>query len=267
MMQSAIKHLRYYRHRIKAEFMQAWEYRFNTLSASLGTYGYTLMTIFFIDIIFKQTQSIAGWDQNEILLLFGLGQLLFYLYNSFFVVTSWGELSQKISLGSLDQYLLKPLNPIFSITTDRFTLHEMLPSLILPYFIIRHSWLALNLTINTNFIIFSISIIISFIIIWCINLSISSASFWWTDTTELQGLYHRLDELQNFPATIYPKSIRFIFLTLIPVGLVVYVPTVFLLHGFQLDLFLYQLTSLIIFVTLTTTLWTKGLQNYTSASS
>lgn len=267
MIQSVTKHLRYYHHRIKAELMMAWEYRFNTLSTSLGTYGYTLMTILFIDIIFNQTNSIAGWNQNQILLLFGIGQAIFYIYNSFFVTTAWGELSQKISTGNLDPFLLKPLRPIFSITTDHFTFFEMIPSFILPYLLIRHSWIALNLTFNSNLIIFLVSISISLIIIWCINLSISAASFWWTDTTELLGLYHRLDELQNFPASIYPSSIKYLFLIIIPVGIIAYAPTTFLLHGFLLDLFLYQLAALTIFVTLTKTLWTRGLQNYTSASS
>jgi len=266
MIQSAIKHLKYYGHRAQVELMQLWEYRVDTLSTNLGTYGYTLMTLLFIQVIFNQTDSIAGWTQDQILVLFGTGQMLFYLHMSIFWST-YDDITRLIRKGELDRFLLKPINSLFAISTDKFGFVELIPSFLPTLIVIRHGLINLNWVFNLNLVFYIGSFLISLAIYYCMYMLIALLSFWWTDTTEIHGLYHRIDELQNYPAEIYPPIIKTLFFLIIPVGIVAYAPTVFLIRGFQLELFLYQLLALFIFIALTKILWTKGLQNYSSASS
>ncbi len=265
MMPSAIKHFRYWKLRSKVQMMHFMEYRADLLMGILGTYGYSFAKLTFLGVLFTQVNSLAGWNFYEMLLLYAIAELIVYLHYSFFgpIVV----LSEAVLSGELDRYLLKPLSAFFTLSFDDFRLLETLPSFLIPVGIIWISNPHLNLLWWPNGPIALLVFVISLIIYFLFKAILGLLSFWILDVNPLINFYENLSDFEKYPLDIFPKFLRSIFLTIIPIGLVAYVPTVFFIRGFQLDLFLCQLFGLGIFTTLTKILWTKGLQNYSSASS
>ena len=259
------KLIRYYGSWARIQLIQFLEYRANAFSASLATYGYTFMTLLFFDVIFNNINSIAGWNHNEILLLFGMGQLIYYTYRTFFGAT-WRFISQIISKGKLDAFLLRPINSLFSIITSRLSLVEILPSWALAIGIVVVAWNRLELGWGWYQFATLTDLFLGVALFTAPFLAISLASFWWTDTQTLTDIYYSIIELQQYPAEIFPRAARPIFMTLIPITLTAYTPTYFLIRRFSPVLLTAQILVLIFFMIIINFLWKRGLERYSSVS-
>lgn len=258
------KNWRYFIQRAKIQLMNLTEYRANTLSTILGSYGYSLMSIFFIKVLYINIPDIAGWSFHQMLVLFANSQLLFYIHYTLF--GSIRYLSQHIIKGDLDKFLTKPLSAFFTVSIDDLNLVEMIPSFIIPIFIYIYALPNLEI-FPGNYLISLASLIISLIIYFLVYQAIGLLSFWYSELTHVINWFDYLRDNMKYPADIFPKSIRMIIFTIIPIGIMAYAPTVFLLFGFHWHLFIYQLISLTLFIFLTRILWTSGLKIYSSASS
>ena len=259
------KIIRYYGSWARIQLMQFLEYRANALSTSLGAYGYTLMTLLFFDVIFNKINSVAGWNHHEILLLFGMGQLIYYTYHTFFGAT-WRITSKIISKGKLDAFLLRPINPLFSIVTSRLSLVEILPSWALAIGIVAVAWCRLELGWGSYQFAVLIDLFLGVALFTAPFIIISLASFWWTDTQTLTDIYHSITELQQYPAEIIPWAAPPIFMTLIPIILTAYTPTYFLIRQFNPALLVAQVLVLSFFIIAINLLWKRGLERYSSTS-
>ena len=261
------RHIHYYNAKNKAKLMAWAAYRADLLMATLGAYGYTFMTVIFINVLFQNIDSIAGWKEYEILLLLGVGQIVFYLQSGFFGTVDW-RISEYIADGELDLFLLKPVNTLFNIVTYNFKVFEMLPSFMLAVSIFFYALIKGNY--YPSFLLLFLAgvfTLLGAILVMLIKLDISLLSFWLTDTRDIRRIYFHVFDLFKYPLEIYPNSARFAFTTIIPVGLIAYFPAHLIIKGFHLTLFAYYLGSLAFFAVLAAIFWKKGLKAYSSASS
>ena len=90
------------------------EYRVDFIVGMISQILYELIEIIFIIIVFKNTNSINGWNFYEVLLLFGLLNIaLGYVDLLFDEMYEVGP--HYIKDGSFDLILLRPIHPIISI--------------------------------------------------------------------------------------------------------------------------------------------------------
>ncbi|PIR43120.1 hypothetical protein COV24_04365 [candidate division WWE3 bacterium CG10_big_fil_rev_8_21_14_0_10_32_10] len=258
------KYETYYINTIKMNIMSLIEYRTDFTTVILGTYGYMLLALFFLNILFKNINSLGGWTYYQIMILFSITQFLYYIFWSF-TGGAAGFLTNLINRGELDKFLIKPINTVFSICTNQFALFTTLPSFLFA-FVIFYTGVK-NVSIEGSYILFIISLIISSVILYLNYFTISIITFWWEDTGQMHSVFNNLLDLQNYPLEIYPKLIKPLFVTLIPIAIIAYAPFYFLLRGFSLELFAYQITALTTFLIIAILLWKNGLKNYSSASS
>lgn len=258
------RHARYLLRKTQAAMMQLFEYRVNLLSTTLATYGYNLVSLIFLNVLFENIESIAGWGRYEIILLWGVTELVLGLYWALFASVE-RKVSEMIRNGSLDRFLLRPVNTLLDISTQKIALFEGIPLLVLSLGIIAFAWIKLSPNFGFNTVIFPITVFLSVAIATLVPLSISLLAFWLTDTRDIGRLYQQMTPFAVYPIGIYPTKLRFIFTTLIPVAILAYVPTYTLLYGFKTTLFLYQVVALVLFSTAVKILWTQGLKRYQSA--
>jgi len=256
-------HVRYFLKKVKAAMMQLFEYRVNMFSATLATYSYNIVSLIFLNVLFENIESIAGWGRYEIILLWGVTELVLGLYWAFFA--SVERVSEMIRDGRLDQFLLRPIDALFDISTQKVGLFETAPLLVLSLGIITFAWVQLHLRFGINTLIFPTLVFTSVAITALVSLSISLLTFWLADTRNIERLYERMIEFARYPIGIYPEKLRFIFTTFIPVAILAYVPAYALLYGLTTKLVLYQVVALVLFSTAVKVLWTQGLKRYTSA--
>lgn len=242
-------------------------YRADLFMVTLGSYGYTLMTIVFINVLFDNIDSIAGWGKYEMLLLLGVGQILFYLHVCFFSsVDKW--VSEIIANGELDLYLLKPVNALFNITTYEFSIFELIPSFMLAITIFSYALVKGNYNPGLFLLLLSgIFIVLGTFLFTLVRLNVALLSFWLTDTRDVRRTYYHIFDLFKYPLEIYPDSLKIVFTTVIPIGIVSYFPAHLIVKGFSWALFSAFMFSLFTYAACASILWKKGLRVYSSASS
>lgn len=258
------KHLNFYVALNKAQLMVDLAYRGNTIMVTLASYGYNIVALIFLKVLFDNFNNIAGWEKYEVMFMYGFGQIVFYMYYMLFLESE--NISDKIQTGEIDQILLQPINSLFRLSSNKLNLVEMVPSSLLSLAIYYYAGMSLGFSAGKLTLVSIPLILISTVIVNFVKINIGLLAFWFTDTTDLRRLHSGLVDKAQYPLDIYPKSIRGIFFTIIPIGINAYIPCFFILRGFDFQLFGYYLFSFIFFFVTLLILWKKGLKNYSSVS-
>lgn len=258
------KFLRAYWLRSKVQLMAAVQYRSNLLSGTLSVYGFNLVSLVFISVIFSGVNAVAGWDKWHLITLYGVSQSIFYLGGCFFWSCNY-LMGRIIASGDLDRFLLRPVWTIAELVTFKLNLIWALPALALTAVICGVGLMNSGgvEVVNLAFFLLDIPFCVMLVVLpWLI---ISLLSFWVVDTREISRAMGHVEDLRHYPLEIYPKLVQVI-ATVFPLAVVAYVPTKFLYYGFDWRWFGIQIASLIVLMTLARWMWHRGLRIYSSVS-
>jgi ABC-2 type transport system permease protein len=234
----------------------------------LSTMFYTLALLLFVNVLYANIKTFAGYTRNEMLFLVFIGQLGFY--------TGWGIFAESIEMlnddiqkGTLDLVLIKPVPSLFFITFRWFPIVSMVrdsvPTLIIVFSTIN--WSALTFTVNN--ILWGIFIFICGQILWhCIRFLLILPAFWFGNARAVYSLSYTLAETHDLPLEGYSKNLRILFTTVLPIITLAAVSGSVMLgksNGPFMALQAFFVT--IIFIFIINVLWKLALRNYTSASS
>src|SRR3989339_121712 len=239
--------------------MQNAEYRADMIMVFLASWGYMVMSLVFLFVFFGNVTEIGGWNKYETITLFAVGQLVFYLNWSFFGSVS-EAVGKFIQEGSLDRFLLYPLNALYNISVCSPDFIVTIPSFIFTGAVLVWGYIHLESETGlAGMILCVLLMIVGCLQVTFYNLCISLLSFWLTDVRSIHRVRIRLQDLYKFPRDIYPQgSIRAIFTYVIPIALTAYVPAYVLVKGFDLSLILVYLFVTVMLFGLTLLLWGMG---------
>jgi len=244
------------------------QFNFNFVLQFIGNILWLLFSLLFFYIVYQHTNSINGWSIHQTFFLVNLNQFIIYIYQMFFA-RNINQLSEIVRMGTLDNYIIKPIDLQFLISFRYIDLRPlfMLP---LPLFIMMY-------IIKTNgynfsfmdFILSIVAIIMAIIIRYSIGFIIGSFAFLFTRIYALNALQNEFLKYAGYPASIFRGVKEKIFTFIIPVILIANLPASFvlkllenkevlLLYSFFYSIFLFFLSRLIFY---------KMLEKYTSASS
>ena len=209
-------------------------------------------------ILFALKDNIGGYSFRQVLLLWGIAASTYGISRFFFKKAF--SLSETINNGKLDSFLVQPKNVLLScITTD------VEPSA-LGDIIYGYIMLILYGITFTNFILFTIFIICGGLILTSISVIFSSLSFWFNKTDIVVDTYNSLMvNFATYPDGIFKKSVKIMFYTLIPIGIVNHIPIKVLTH-FNLILFILVILITILFIIFAFLIFNKGLKKYSSSN-
>ena len=209
-------------------------------------------------ILFALKDNIGGYSFRQVLLLWGIAASTYGISRFFFKKAF--SLSETINNGKLDSFLVQPKNVLLScITTD------VEPSA-LGDIIYGYIMLILYGITFTNFILFTIFIICGGLILTSISVIFSSLSFWFNKTDIVVDTYNSLMvNFATYPDGIFKKSVKIMFYTLIPIGIVNHIPIKVLTH-FNLILFILVILITILFIIFEFLIFNKGLKKYSSSN-
>lgn len=209
-------------------------------------------------ILYSIKDNVGGYTFKQILLLWGIaagtyGVSRFFFKNAF-------HLSDIINNGKLDSYLVQPKNVLISSITSGVET-SALGDLIYAYIMLFIG--GFNLT---NFFLFTLFIILGGLVLVSIAIMTGSLSFWFkksdiiVDTTNSM-----MTNLATYPDGIFKGAVKILIFTIIPVGIVNYIP-IKILSEFNLYLFLIVIVISIIFISLAFLIFYKGLKRYSSSN-
>lgn len=247
--------------------MQAVEYRLNFLIwtfLSLLWLGISFLTV---SLIFRQTQSIAGWTKEAVLLLV-LVWMIFFDVVAIFIRPSLRHFSRRlIRQGGLDFVLLRPVSSRFLTMVQDFDIDELgrlaVCGVALAFFIQRSGMAVSGLGWLNFFLVFAAATIVFHSFLF----SFTVLNFWFVNLFNLDDLFDRVLSGGQFPVDIFGEKLKTVFIYLIPIGLAGYLQTKALLGQIGLgSALLLGLFALFCFA-VSHFFWRFGLKYYSSASS
>lgn len=209
-------------------------------------------------ILFNIKEDFGGYTISNVLILWALCATIYGISHLFFEKAF--TLSDLIITGKLDSFLVQPKNVLISVITSNSSI-SAIGDILYGFIIIL--FCKISVIQFLLFVIFSITgclILTSFTII----LSCLSFKFVKGDVI-VDALTGAIISFGTYPDTIFKKSVKLIFYTIIPVGIISYMPahTIF---NFNIWSFLILIIITIFSVILAFLIFNKGLKSYSSSN-
>jgi len=232
-----------------------------------STAMYTLSFILFLNVIFGNVKTLAGYTRNDMLFFSLVGQAAFYtLYT--WSYDNMENLIESVRFGDMDILLTKPLPTLFYVSTRRLSIVTLIRDAFIPMTMIGLliNWQSLNLTLDR--------VIIGLVIFicgqWCghvIQFLLSLPVFWNGQSDALLGISYTITD-PGIPLQGLAKTWRFLLVTVLPLCLpVAGSVSVMLGKSNPVIMLIWAITIAIIATYVRQKLWQKALGAYNSASS
>ena len=228
--------------------------------------AFQIIELFFIWIIFQNTDNIAGWDFEHLLLLYGVMMLSISISDLLFDSTY--EIGHRlIRKGKFDTILLRPVHPLISVLGETETstaLGYMVLSIVLIVSMLIKLQISVTLGLILKILYFGI---LGGFIIGGIQTIFSIAGFWTYKSNEVVWSVFQLHKLAEYPIEIYNKFIRILITAILPFAYASYYPTLdYLKNGSNNLIFITPLVTMVIwFVAIK--VWNWALNKYRSTGN
>ncbi|HEX3033105.1 MAG TPA: ABC-2 family transporter protein [Bacillota bacterium] len=242
-------------------------YRGDFLAQFLSDFVSQVMNLVVILVIFRHINTLSGWNEAEMLFLYGFFLLPNALFNTFF--SNLFDVPEKyILMGELDRVLTRPVNSLFQVLVEQLQLDSLWGLLsglvVIGYASTRlgwqFSWLDLPVAV--------VLVVGATLIYGGIYVFLASLSFWFEGTNALMPTVYNLSVYGRYPVTVYKGLVRFVLTWVLPFAFTAFYPASLLL-GKQEFVFLGWLTPLVGVLTFTfgAAWWFMGVRRYTGAGS
>ncbi|GAB4269467.1 MAG: ABC-2 family transporter protein [Candidatus Rifleibacteriota bacterium] len=248
----------------KATVIQAMEYRASFLFAILANCIDFLFGFLQYIVFFTAAKSIAGWNSDQILTLYGVFMCIFSLH-FILLYPNLIEMGEMVNRGSLDLLLTKPLNAQLILSFRRISFEELgsfLASIILLI------WLALRgvLILTPATILFFIcSMFASMTLVYSLFIILLSLTIKLEKLENMSQLMWSLFSFCRYPMDIYPGWLRHLFYSLFPIAFVSTVPASAILDKANTNTVLAGIFIAITAIITSTFFWKLTIKGYTSA--
>lgn len=185
-------------------------------------------------VIFRQVPSLAGWTLDEALLLLGLAMTARGLDHSF--TDQLWELARKlVQRGELVRYLIRPVNPLFTLLSERFLypdgLGELAGGLTITGYALHRLSGGADLGGADRGLGTAVLVGCGAVVYASIKLVLASAAFWTVTSLQLMTSVYEVSEAARYPLEVFPAPLRAVLVGVLPFAFTGYVPADFLLHG------------------------------------
>ena len=248
-------------------YHQDTAYFWNTWGEGLSTTMYTLTYLLFVNIMFSNVHSIAGYSRDQVLFFTLIGQLDFYLLFSY-SYDNLELLSDDINRGNLDLILTKPLPALFYVCTRKLSSIQLLRDGGIPttFVILSIHWQNLQIT-PAHLAAGVVTFICGLISFHVVQFFLLLPAFWSGKSSDLLELSYSLSDY-DLPYEGFPRFVQIGFTVLIPTLISVGISTSVILGKSDPHVMIPLAISVAtIFVFLRRWGWNLALRHYTSASS
>ncbi len=268
-----LENLRLYRFLLLAQLRSALQYRLSFGLDVLSTSLVTVTEFAAFVLVFSRFEGLGGWTLVEIMFLYGLVEFTFGLTDMVFDGFDSPTFSQHIRKGTLDQFLLRPVNLMIQIFGSSLSFRRigrvLFGASIFAYALLHNPqvW-QLEKMLYLPLVIFGMALY--FGALFLIGASITIFTVDSTDAMNL--LTYGGKDMMSYPMSIYTDWLRVMFTFLFPVALVNYYPALFFLEkpdpfGFPSFMpFLAPLAGIAMFL-LALRFWKFGLIRYQGVGS
>lgn len=243
------------------------EYKMDFLIGLSGFIVTQAMGIILLNVIFSKIPMLNGWSYNQALFIYAFAQIPRGLDH---LVTDnlWIFSRRIIAQSQFDKYLLKPINPLFHVISEKLQT-DAVGELLIGIILMIYSIFKLKLNITLSYILIFIIVTISGAIIYTsIKLFFASLAFWVRNSQNILSLFYSLSDFTKYPISIYPRVIMYFITYIVPFAFTAYFPAAYFINKESLLLGVGgTVVAAILTATLAYFIWCKGINAYESAGN
>ncbi|WP_248924844.1 ABC transporter permease [Paenibacillus hamazuiensis] len=260
--------IRMYAILVKASVRSRMQYKFNFWFSSLLAFVINTMEFLLVALLLYRFGSIKGWSLHEIGYLYAVITLSKAIYRT--LANDVHHLEKYLVTGDLDQLLLRPVPILLALMSQNFRImmgEYIQGGVVLVWAISvlmasgQLTWWVVPQTAAV--------ILTGAVILFSIGFGTATCGFWLTRLSELQNLTEDAAHFSvKYPLELYPKWLQGILLTIVPVGVANYLPSLYVLRD-EYGAWLLAGTAgfAIFFLWLMMKFWMFGLSRYQSTGS
>lgn len=243
---------------LRVNILSTMEYRASFLTQVVFMIVNDIMLLFFWWVLFKRFDTVAGWQQGDIMLLYAMVAGTFGLALTMF--GNAGRLSSIIAEGQLDYYLALPKDVWLNVLISRSSASTIGDVLF-------------GITLCTILLGFSLELLVA-VLCMAIAAALYTAlvvmlhclSFYMGNAEQVASVFSEaVLTFGLYPISLYSLTVRVILFTVLPVAFVSYVP-VTLVRDFTWPLFALFLAVTVFVVSMSRVAFYSGLKRYESGN-
>jgi len=240
------------------------EYRASFVFAIIANFFDFIFGLLQYLVFFTAAKSIAGWDSDQMLVLYGVFMLVFALH-FILLYPNLVAMGDMVNSGNLDLLLTKPINAQLVVSFKRISLEELgsigTAALLLGWQFYR----GIIVADLGNFLLFGVGIITSLLLIYCMFLLLICLAVLMERLDNMSQLLWSFFSLARYPVEIYPNRIRYVFMSFFPVAFIATIPASALLGRASSVTVWSGFALAIVGVVGCSWLWRCTIKSYTSA--
>ena len=242
------------------------EYRTNILVRVLGDIIWYITQLSVFEVLFYHAPQIAGWNIHSMRVFMGV----LFISDACYMILfhdNFEHASASVRKGELDFVMLKPINSQFMFSCRKVNAVYLIN---LGIVICYLTWALGKLPALpgvTAFLGTFLLMIAGLIVLYSLRFFFAGLNVILTNASSLTYVWYQFYRLGNRPHALYPPWLRWIVLTIFPVGLIVSVPATNLVQG--TDSYFVWASPVVagLLLWLSSKYWNYILRFYSSASS
>lgn len=254
-----------YKRFLISSLVRELEFKVNFYARILENGMWSLFSILLVLIIYRNTDSVAGWDSTEAFALIATHFMIGAL--SYMVFPSLSEIPQHVRLGTLDFIITRPIDSQFWVSLRRINFAEIgavaaaIAMMAYAFSIIDPKPLPIDL------VAYFLLVIAAIVIFYAFQLILMTTAIWFVRVDNLFVFYEAARDVARYPIDIYNPRVKFTLTYLIPVALLGSVPARALVGEPNWGLVWTGLLYAAIAFIIARKFWFFALRSYSSASS
>ncbi len=251
---------------------QAAEFKTNFWANVVTNLGWMASLVVLIAIIYRNTDSVAGWNKAEMLVLFGTYTIMRGISNTLFY-SNLSQLPTFVRKGTMDWILTKPVNSQFYVSL-RYLEFSDLGQSVGGVFILIYGIAKLHLAhppTPLDSFLFCVMLLSSIVLFYSITLLLMTLSFWLIRLDNLMVLADTAFQIGRTPIDIFSAfgpTAKFILTYILPLAFIAAMPVkVLFAHADPWSTAGLSVAVAVLFFIAAAAFWRYGARSYASASS
>jgi ABC-2 type transport system permease protein len=251
---------------LRVVLMNEFQYRANFFVQLLESVVLAGTALIALSVIFDHTADLNGWTRPQLLIVMGVyaaaGGLI-----GFAIEPNMQRLLGDVHMGTFDYVLTKPVDSQLLASVRQFNLWRLIDVLI-GLGVVTWGVAGLERRVGAGDVAaFLFTLAVGMMLVYCLWLMITAASFWFVRMNEAQDLFTGMYRAGQYPVTVYPTWLRLVMLYLVPIGFAVTVPAETLTGRLTGTRVLASIAFLAGVLALTRLVWRTGTRRYSGASA
>jgi len=241
-------------------------FRFDFFLWSAVELAWMSVNVLLVEVIYRHTDSLAGWNKYEMLLLVGTSMLIQRLLMGFFWSNLF-EMGRNVRTGAFDFYLAQPGNPLFMVSTRKLD-PDGLANSVVAAAVVYYAAHRLGLHPGVSGVLLYMALLACGLVIhYSLFLLTTSLTFWIIKTEGIEGSYFTVVDFSRLPREAFHGFANVLMVYLLPAVIVSNVPAITLIRGFRPVYALWLGAASVAWLSLAVFVFNRGLKRYASASS